>query len=282
MSIDSSSEFTTPEFPVAQVRSLLFEQFAVIDDLLTGIDGDIWFTPSTLPGWTVKDIVAHLIGTESILAGEQVPHVDIDVHALGHVRNEIGALNERWVESLRGTPGADVLDRYRRIVARRRDQLATMTQDWFDAPAQTPAGPATYGRFMRIRVFDCWMHELDVRDALGAPGDEGGARAELAITEIVASLAYIVGKLGQAPDGSRITFELTGPLARVLQVEVHGRAALVPELSKPATSTITLDSGLFVRLAGGRVRAFDHLDEITLGGDAVVGRRIVDRLAFTV
>ncbi len=48
--------------------------------------------------------MAHLIGTESILAGEDTPHVDIDVHALGHVHNEIGALNERWVESLRGTP----------------------------------------------------------------------------------------------------------------------------------------------------------------------------------
>ena len=65
-------------------------------------------------------------------------------------------------------------------------------------------------------------------------------------------------------------------------MEVHGRAALVPALSGEATSTITLDSGLFARLAGGRVRAFDHLDEITLGGDTTVGRRIVDNLAFTI
>jgi hypothetical protein len=126
------------------------------------------------------------------------------------------------------------------------------------------------------------MHELDIRDALGIPGDEGGARAELASAEIGGSLAYVVGKLGKAPDGSRITFDLTGPLARTLHVEVHGRAALVPELSGQATSTITLDSGLFARLTGGRVRAFDHLDEITLDGDAAVGRRIVDNLAFTI
>jgi len=280
LSTDQTPE--TPEFPVEKIRSLLFEQFAVIDDLIADLDTDTWFTPSTLPGWTVKDIVAHLIGTESLLAGEETPHVDIDVHALGHVHNEIGALNERWVESMRGTPGTAILERYRQIVARRRDQLSKMTQEWFDTPAQTPAGPATYGRFMRIRVFDCWMHELDIRDALGIPGDEGGPRAELAFAEIVGSLAYVVGKLGKAPDGSRITFELTGPLARTLHVEVHGRAALVPALSGEATSTITLDSGLFARLAGGRVRAFDHLDEITLGGDTTVGRRIVDNLAFTI
>ena len=31
----------------------------------------------------------------------------------------------------------------------------------------TPAGKDTYGRFMQIRVFDCWLHEQDIRDALG-------------------------------------------------------------------------------------------------------------------
>ncbi|NCL74913.1 maleylpyruvate isomerase family mycothiol-dependent enzyme [Rhodococcus sp. YH1] len=271
-----------PEFPVEPIRALLLEQFGVIDELLADVHGDTWYTPTSLPGWTVKDITAHLIGTESMLAGIEAPHVEIDVHALGHVRNEIGAFNERWIESLRGTPGDEVLARYREIVARRREQLGAMTQKDFDEPAMTPVGQATYGRFMRIRVFDCWMHELDLRDALGVPGDEGGARAELAAAEIFGALAFVVGKRGKAPDGARITFELSGPLARTLHVEVDGRAAVVPALSGQATSIVAMDSRLFVRLAGGRTHAFDRLDEITLGGDTTVGRRIVDHLAFTI
>ncbi|AUM15811.1 MULTISPECIES: maleylpyruvate isomerase family mycothiol-dependent enzyme [Rhodococcus] len=272
----------TPEFPVEPIRTLLLEQFDAIDGLLADVHGDTWYTPTSLPGWTVKDITAHLIGTESMLAGVETPHVAIDVHALGHVRNEIGAFNERWIESLRGTPGDEVLARYREIVARRREQLAAMTQADFEAPATTPVGQATYGRFMRIRIFDCWMHELDLRDALGVPGDEGGARAELASAEIFGALAFAVGKLGKAPAGSRITFELSGPLARTVHVEVDGRAAVVPALSGPATSTVAMDSRLFVRLAGGRVHAFERLDEIALGGDTTVGRRIVDNLAFVI
>ncbi|MEE2033854.1 maleylpyruvate isomerase family mycothiol-dependent enzyme [Rhodococcus chondri] len=282
MTSEPESTGNSVEFPVETIRSLLFEEFAVIDGLLSELEGDAWYTPTALPGWTVKDIVSHLIGTESMLAGLDAPHVDLDVHTFGHVRNEIGAFNEHWVESLRGTPGAEVLARFRDIVARRREQLGSMTQEDFEKPADTPVGRATYGRFMRIRVFDCWLHELDIRDALGAPGDEGGPRAELASSEIFGAVPFVVGKLGKAPDGARITIELTGVLARTIHLEVRGRATPVPELSDAATSTITMDSGLFVRLAGGRARAFDHRDEIALAGDTTVGRRIVDNLAFTI
>ena len=39
-----------------------------------------------------------------------------------------------------------------------------MTQADFDAPSWTPAGrDETYGRFMRIRHYDCFMHEHDIR-----------------------------------------------------------------------------------------------------------------------
>jgi uncharacterized protein (TIGR03083 family) len=272
----------TSEFPIDVIRPLLLEQFEVLDALLAGVQGDAWFTPTNLPGWTVKDIVAHLIGTESLLAGVAAPHVDIDVHALGHVRNEIGAFNEQWVEHFRGASGDDVLARYRDIVAQRRASLSALTQTDFDAPADTPVGPATYGRFMRIRVFDCWLHELDIHDALGTVGSEGGARAELGSAEIFGAVPFVVGKRGKAPEGSSITLELTGPLARTIHLEVAGRASTVPSLSGPATSTITMDSALFVRLAGGRVSGVDKLGEVTLGGDTEVGRRIVENLAFTI
>ncbi|NLU64419.1 maleylpyruvate isomerase family mycothiol-dependent enzyme [Rhodococcus sp. HNM0563] len=272
----------TSEFSIDVIRPLLLEQFEVLDTLLSGIDGDAWFTPTELPGWTVKDIAAHLIGTESLLAGIAAPHVDIDVHTLGHVHNEIAAFNELWVEHLRRVPGPEVLARYRDIVAQRRESLNAMTQNDFDAPADTPVGPATYGRFMRIRVFDCWLHELDIHDALGTVGSEGGARAQLGSAEIFGAVPFVVGKRGKAPEGSRITIELTGPLARTIHLEVAGRANTVASLSGPATSTITMESALFVRLAGGRVSGVDKLGEVVLGGDTEVGGRIVENLAFTI
>lgn len=283
----TSQPATTPdtsavEFPIDTIRPLLLEQFAVLDDLLAGLTEDEWTTATCLPGWTVKDITAHLIGTESMLAGIEAPRVERDVRSFDHVRNDIAAFNELWVESLRPVPGADVLERYREIVALRTEQLGAMTQEDFGKQSNTPVGPAPYGRFMRIRVFDCWLHELDICDALGRTGSEGGPRAELGSAEVFGAIPFIVGKRGKAPEGARITLDLTGPLARTVHIEVHGRATEVPSLSEPATTTIAMDSGLFVRLAGGRVRAEDRIDEISLGGDTEVGRRIVDNLAFTI
>ncbi|SED34601.1 maleylpyruvate isomerase family mycothiol-dependent enzyme [Rhodococcus koreensis] len=264
------------------ILDALFEEWDVLDDVLSSLSGDAWFTPTALPGWTVHDVTAHLIGTESLLAGISAPHTTIDVRGLAHVRNEIGAFNEQWVEGLRGCSGTEMLERFRMIVARRRSELGEMTDEMFAAETTTPVGPAPYLRFMRIRVFDCWMHELDLRDALGLPGDEGGLRGETAFAEIAGAVAFLVGKRGKAPDGSRITLELTGPLARNIHIAVDGRAAVVDELPSEATTTVTLDSRLFTRLAGGRTTAADHRDEIALRGDTDVGKRIVDNLAFTI
>ena len=271
------------EFPQGALVDALSEQWAVLDDVLSTVEGDAWLTPTALPGWTVRDIVSHIIGTESMLSGLKPPETAIDVHGLLHVRNEIGALNERWVEGLRAHTGEQILAMFREITSSRLEVLGDMTQDDFDATAVTPVGPAPYGRFMRIRLWDCWIHEHDIRDALPVPaGDEGGSRGNLAFIEIEGALGFIVGKLGRAPEGARVTFELSGPLARSIHVEMDGRAAVVPQLSGPATSTIAMDSRLFTRLACGRTTAAEHESEFRLGGNVEVGRRIVDNLTYTI
>ena len=67
---------------------------------------------------------------------------------------------------------------------------------------------------MRIRTFDCWLHEQDIRDAVGRPGGEDGAAAALALDEMTSAIGYVVGKKAGAPQGSRVRFDLTGPAAR--------------------------------------------------------------------
>lgn len=259
----------------------LLRQWDSIDEVLARLDPAEWLTPTALPGWTVHDVAAHVIGTESMLLGDEPPKVHVEVHG-PHVRNEIGAYNEQWVEGLRGRTPDQMLDLYRDVTGRRRTILAELTPEQWEAPSWSPVGQTTYARFMRIRLFDCWMHDLDIRDAVAVPGDEGDERARLAFAEIADSLGYIVGKRGKAPEGSRITIELTGPLAHSVHVVVDGRARVVAALDAPATATLTLDSRLFVRLAGGRTSAEKHLDEIEFGGDHAVGEYLARHLAFTI
>ena len=260
----------------------LIDEWAAIDALLSSLRPEDWRRPTPLPGWDVQDTVAHIIGTEAMLAGDEMPTVATDVKALSHVRNDIAAANEVWVESLRGTDPAAVLDRFRSVTSRRAAALAAMTQDDFDAPSWTPVGKSTYGRFMQIRLFDCWLHEQDIRDAVDRPGHENGAAAEASVDEIERALGFVVGKRAAAPDGAAVTIELTGPVTRHIHVVVDGRAQVVHELDRPATTVLRLGSGLFVRLAGGRVDPAAHLAEIAMEGDVDLAGRLVDNLAFTI
>ncbi|UQB91312.1 MULTISPECIES: maleylpyruvate isomerase family mycothiol-dependent enzyme [Mycobacterium] len=261
--------------------------FAVWDDLdalLAGLSEAQWRAASPLPGWDVKALVSHMIGTESFLAGIAAPQPDIDVSVLEHVRNDIGAMNECWVRHLGTHADADVLESFRAITDDRRAALTALSDEEWNAVTATPTGPDTYGRFMRIRVFDCWMHEQDIRVALERPPSDdelAGPAASLAVDEIAATMGYVVGRLAKAPEGSRVQFELTGPLARTIRVRVDGRAAVVDSFAgREPTATIRLDGLQFTRLAGGRPMCPARAQDVELGGDKDVAGQIVEHLNF--
>ena len=43
---------------------------------------------------------------------------------------------------------------------------------------------------MQIRVFDCWLHEQDIRDAVGRPGHETGLAVEVVLDEMATALGF--------------------------------------------------------------------------------------------
>jgi uncharacterized protein (TIGR03083 family) len=279
----SSPSRPVTELDKSDVLSSLFGTWDSLDRLLTGLSEQQWQTPTPLPGWCVHDVVAHIIGTESVLQGLSAPDADIDTSTLEHVRNDVGIANERWVRHLSAESGAELQERFRSITVDRRKRLTEMSVDDWNAPTLTPVGPESYGRFMRVRLFDCWMHQQDIRDGVGRPSSDAelsSPAAQLALDEIAATMGYVVGKLGKAPDRSRVAIELTGPLTRTIRVAVDGRARVVDDFGGvDPTSTIRLDGLLFTRLAGGRT---DDAAGIELRGDEAVGARIVERLNFVI
>jgi uncharacterized protein (TIGR03083 family) len=280
----SSPSRPVTELGKSDVLSGLFETWDGLDELLTGLSEQQWQTPTPLPGWSVHNVVAHIIGTESVLRGISTPGADIDVSTLAHVHNDVGVANECWVRHLSGESGPDLLQRFRALTADRRKRLTDMSVDDWNAPTLTPVGPDSYGRFMRVRVFDCWMHEQDIRDGLDKPTSDAelaGPAPRLVLDEMATSMGYVVGKLGKAPDGSRVAIELTGPLARTICVLVDGRAQVVDDFgAQEPTATIRLDGVLFTRLASGRADA--SAGGVELGGDREVAARIVEHLNYTI
>ena len=270
----------------SEVLSGLFAVWDSIDALLDGLPESGWQAATPLPGWCVKAVASHIIGTESFLAGVAAPQPDIDVSALEHVRNDVGVLNECWVRHLSGESGAGVLERLRAVTNDRRTALTGLSDEEWNAQTLTPVGPESYGRFMRVRAFDCWMHEQDMREALSRPSSDDeldGTPSQLALDEITATMGYVVGRLAKAPDGSRILFELTGPLARSIRVSVDGRAQVVDDFGGlDPTATIRLDGLQFTRLSGGRPMSPARSQDIELGGDKDLATQVVEHLNFVI
>ncbi|HEY0228687.1 MAG TPA: maleylpyruvate isomerase family mycothiol-dependent enzyme [Mycobacterium sp.] len=269
-----------------EVLTGLFAVWDDIDALLRDAPEAQWKAPTPLPGWNVQAVISHIIGTESFLEGVAAPEPDTDVKAFDYVRNDIGALNECWVRHFGSEPGNAVLGQFRAVTDGRRKVLQDMSGDDWNAQTVTPAGLDSYGRFMRIRVFDCWMHEQDIRLALQQPSsddDLAGVASQLSLDEAAATMGFVVGKLAKAPDGSRIHFDLTGPLARSIRISVDGRAQLVENFGgQEPTAVIRLDALQFTRLAGGRPMCPARAQEVELGGDTDVAARIVERLNFVI
>ncbi|MDP7721851.1 maleylpyruvate isomerase family mycothiol-dependent enzyme [Mycobacterium sp. TY814] len=270
----------------SDVLTGLFAVWDALDVLLDGLSEADWQAPSALAGWDVKAVVSHIIGTESFLQGVSPPEPDIDVKALDHVRNDIGVMNECWVRHLSAESGAQVLAKFREVTGQRRKVLQDMSEDAWNAVSFTPAGPDSYGRFMRIRVFDCWMHEQDIRIGLQRPSsdeDLQGPALRLSLDEVETSMGFVVGKLAKAPEGSRVLFDLTGPAAHEIRVSVDGRAQLVDDFGgQEPTATIRVDALQFTRLAGGRPLCPARSQDVELDGDRDVAGRIVERINFVI
>ena len=270
---------TEADNTAAGLIAQLEETWDSIAVLGRGLTPTEWLTPTACPGWSVADQLAHVVGTELMLAGESIPPGD-GTDAPSHVRNDIGQANEQWVIELRRFDAVDLLDRFRTVTARRLEALRARSEAQWDEPSWTPVGKSTYRRFMQIRVFDSWVHEQDMRRAVGRPGHGDGPAAEQAIDEIERALGYVIGKRADVPDGKSVTIDLIGPVTRRIHVEVDGRASVVASLRTTADVTLRLGSDIFASLACGRVDPAEVVLEVD--GDEQLGQRIAANLGFTI
>jgi uncharacterized protein (TIGR03083 family) len=249
--------------------------WASISALCRPFTDEQWDTPTECPGWTVRDQISHLIGTERMLGGK--PESAHRAPEVPYVHNPIGRMNEDHVDERRGRAGASVLAEFDETVAERLLQLRRSTADDFATPAQTPTGPGTVADFLHIRVMDTWVHEQDIRRAVGLPGHLGGPVAEHAVDRFLTGLLMVVGKRAGATTGQSLRLVLTGPVHRDVSVVVGERAQLAPEPVAAPTATVRMGSGCYVTVSTGRQPGTPYVDDgrIVVSGDAALGRAFV-------
>jgi uncharacterized protein (TIGR03083 family) len=266
------------------VIGLLEEEWTRLDELCSSLDEADWSRPTDCPGWTVQDQLAHVIGTESMLAGRATPPADDATLGAEHVHNEIGRFNEAWVSSLRERTPAEVLAVFRSLMAERLDQLRGYPSERFDEVGPSPVGQVPYREFMRVRAMDTWVHEQDIRRAVGRSGHQRGPVVEVALERFVAAMPFVVGKKAGAPEGSSVRFDLHGEAARTFAVVMEGgRGRVTPEPPPDPAATLSMPAETWWCLCLGRWDVARARSEgLSMAGDQDLGRKVAEQLTFMI
>jgi uncharacterized protein (TIGR03083 family) len=153
-----------------------------ITDLVSGLDDATAnsVVPAT-PEWTVREVVAHLVGVLSdILAG-----------------NLDGVASDPWTAA--------------QVAARGEKAIGELIEEWNEhAAAVEPIIPNFPADAAATLCFDIYTHEQDLRHALGRAGNRAGAPLDNAVERAVSSLGPRLTQAGLSlrveSDGRQWTF----------------------------------------------------------------------------
>ncbi|MCX5196163.1 maleylpyruvate isomerase family mycothiol-dependent enzyme [Streptomyces sp. NBC_00249] len=254
-----------------------------ITELVLPLTEGEWNRPTPCPGWSVRDVVSHIIGIECEQLGDPRP-IHTLPRDLRHVVDEFTRYMEVQVDVRRHHTAPEMTSELEYTVIRRARQLRNEKRD----PATMVRGPlgdqVTLEHALRLRAFDVWIHEQDLRWALGVPGNWDSPGAYVARDLLLAGLPKAVAKGAGAPPNSAVVVDVHGQLEfmRTVRVDGTGRATLEKSPSLGPAVTLTLDWETYVRLAAGRVRARAVAgDRLKAEGDPELAEAILAAFAVT-
>lgn len=245
-------------------------------DFAAEITDGQWHLGTDLDGWDVSAVVAHVAHLEHLVAGGD--HEPVDIGSPPHVKNVLGEYTEQGVVARRGRARDELLAEIDAAKSVRASALATDPPD----PDETAAG--IYGllgwsndTLLRNRIGDVWMHEQDLRRALGRPGNLDGEVGTAVINHYLRALGYALGKGAKAAVGQSARLDV-GDITATVAIGEDGRGR--PADVADPTTAIRLSREAYIVLAGGR-RAVETVAAESVVGDRDLAQRLLHALTVT-
>ena len=220
-----------------------------LEQLVAGLGGDGWRTPTPAPGWDVATQVAHLAWTDEVALKAATDKEAWDAVVLEALSDPAGFVDAQALSVARDP---DLRGRWRRARADLRAALVAMPQGermpWF-GPPMSPTSMAT------ARLMETWAHSLDVHEALGAAVEDTDRIRHVAHLGVrTRNFAFSVH--GLEPPAEEFRIDLVAPSGDVW--------SWGPE---DAAQTLTGSAADFCRLVTQRVHRADT--DLVASGDDV-------------
>lgn len=252
--------------------------------LVTPLAESEWNRRTECPGWSVRDQLSHIIGTETEILGDPRP-----IHTLPrdlyHVTDEPSRYMEVQVDVRRHHTAPEMTSELEYTLIRRNRQLRNdkRAPDVMVRSLLPGGGEISLETMLRMRAADIWMHEQDMRRALRRPGNLDSPAAYIARDVLVQGLPKVVAKRASAPAESAVVFDVHGPLEfmRTVRVNAEGKGSVNNSPSLGPAVTFSLDWETYLRLACGRVRPEAVRDQVKVEGDNALADAILANFSVT-
>lgn len=191
----------------------------------------------------------------------------------------LATFNEQWVESCRRLSPQELIDLAELAGGWFEDYLMTLDLDAMGlAPGWAGGGPAPVWLDIAREYTERWVHQQQIRAAVGVPGFDEERYAGPVIATFVHALPVSLDSV-DAPEGTLAVFRVDGVGGGVWHlVRTAGTWDLRAGEGCDPVSVVTLDS----RTAWRRLSNDRTASSFSIDGDPNIGRRIADAVAILI
>jgi uncharacterized protein (TIGR03083 family) len=261
---------------------------AALLDLLRELSPAEWAAPTICPGWTVKDVAAHLLGDDvGRLSGGRDGFANpdfatgLDISTLPGLIAAIDRQNAIWVEGMRRLSP--------RLLIEFLELTGTLTNDYFatlDLAAMGMAvdwvGPEPAPVWLDVarEYTERWVHQQQIRDAVGRPGlNERHWFAPVLETFVLGVPRALRGAL--AADGATMRLVISGEAGGSwLARNDNGRWRLVLDNGITADASVELDQEIAWRLFTKGIASDEAKMVAGISGDPTIAHRVFDTVSI--
>jgi uncharacterized protein (TIGR03083 family) len=249
--------------------------------LLRALAPDAWSGPTSCPGWSVKDIAAHVLGDDvGILARERDGFRAPDSSQSSSWDDLVRLVNERnevWVAAWRRASPRLLIDLLAITGPSLWDFYRALDPDALGGPVSW-AGTQPAPNWLRVarEYTERWVHQQQIRDATGTPGLRE-ARWVRPLLDTFAHALPMALRGTEVPDGTVVALEATGEGGgRWTVARRDGGWSIAAETSTERPSTVvTIDVDTLSRIYTKAIDRDAARAQARIEGDAALGERLL-------
>lgn len=265
--------------PPLDVRPFFPVERAALVELLSGLDSTDWSRATGCPGWSVRDVAAHVLHDQiRRLSAGRDGHPGGVFGAGETVAEFVNRTNEEFVRTARQFSP--------RLVAGLLAELGGQLDGFWAVRDLTgaagagvswavPEGRSPAWLDIAREYTEFWVHQQQIRDAVGRPGAAGPALLRPVLDTFLRALPLTL-RPAPAAEGALVRVSVPGP-AGGLWTAVRGprRWALTPS-GVPAAAEVEIEADTLWRLATRGITPDEARGRTTARGDLALVAAVLE------